>query len=78
MMAEANKSEADAVIIRGETFAFRGDPFVVPPEQAVATDSDGAIVVKDGVITECGTAAEILTAHLTLPVHHYPGRGQRR
>lgn len=71
--AGEDKSASEAFVVRGETFAFKDDPFAVPPEDAVAFDSDGAIVVRGGAIAECGPAARILEAHPTLPVHHYPG-----
>lgn len=73
MVAKVNDPKRDAFIIRGETLAFTDDPFIVPPEEAVVSDSDGAVVVEGGVIAKCGPAAEILAANPALVVHHYPG-----
>jgi guanine deaminase len=57
--------------VRGQTLAFRGDPFLVAPEDAVAFDSDGAVVVENGTIAETGPAGEILAKHPGIAVEHY-------
>ena len=65
------------LIIRGETLAFRVDPFARDPgadtSTALAHDTDGAIVVSDGRIQAIGTAGDILAAHPRLPVEHWRG-----
>ena len=64
---------ADSYILRGQVLAFDDDPFVAAPEQAVAFDADGAVVVAAGKITAVGGASEILRDHPQLRVEHYPG-----
>jgi guanine deaminase len=59
--------------IRGQTLAFKGDPFAVAPDDAIAFDSDGAVVVADGRIEVVGPAHEILTGNPGIEVAAYPG-----
>lgn len=60
-------------IIRGETIAFRDDPFVVSPGEAVAHHADGAVVVENGRISAVGPAQDVLARHAGLEVHDYAG-----
>jgi guanine deaminase len=57
---------------RGQILSFRGDPFLVGPDEAVAFESDGAIVVEDGQILDVGSADTLLAKHPGLAVDHYP------
>ncbi len=59
--------------IRGQTLAFKADPFEVAPEDAIAFDSDGAVVIADGVIEATGPAHEILAGYPGITVTAYPG-----
>jgi guanine deaminase len=59
--------------IRGQTLAFKADPFEVAPEEAVRFDSDGAVIVADGRIEEVGPAHEVLPRHPGIEVANYPG-----
>ena len=62
-----------AFAIRGETFAFRADPFAVSPETAYTYDSDGAVIIEDGRIIEVGTAAPVLARYPGIRVDNHPG-----
>jgi guanine deaminase len=59
--------------VRGQTLAFRGDPFLVGPDDAVSYDTDGAVIVEDGRIVETGPAADMLAKHPGIAVEHFPG-----
>ncbi|MEQ1613304.1 MAG: guanine deaminase, partial [Hyphomicrobiaceae bacterium] len=59
--------------LRGQTLAFRADPFQVAPQDAIAFDSDGAVVVCDGIIEATGPAHEILARYPGMEVEAYPG-----
>jgi len=62
-----------AFAIRGETFAFKADPFVVAPEEAYTYDSDGVVVIEDGTFREVGTASAVLARHPSIAVESFPG-----
>ncbi len=59
--------------IRGQTLAFRDDPFRVGPEAAVDHCEDGAVVIDGGRIVDVGAAAETLARHPGVVVDAYPG-----
>ena len=59
--------------IRGQTLAFKADPFEVAPEDAIAFDSDGGVVIADGVIEATGPAHAILARYPGITVTAYPG-----
>jgi len=59
--------------IRGQTLAFKADPFEVAPEDAIAFDSNGAVVIADGVIEATGPAHEVLARYPDITVTTYPG-----
>lgn len=65
------------LIIRGETLAFRADPFALDrgadPSTALVHDTDGAVVVANSRIEAIGTARDILAAHPRVPVEHWRG-----
>ena len=63
----------NSLALRGQTLTFRGDPFEVGPERAVAFESDGAAVIVDGVIVDTGPAGDVLARHPEVAVTHYPG-----
>ena len=46
--------------IRGAAVAWRGDPYVVPPAEALRFERDAVIAWRDGRIEAFGAAAEIL------------------
>ena len=58
-------------ILVGQTLAFRGNPFVEPPETCVSHESRGAVVVLDGRILETGSAEEMLAKHPDAQVNRY-------
>ncbi len=60
--------------IRGQTLRFKADPFEVAPEDAIAFDSDGLVVIADGHIEAVGTAHELLTRYPGIDVTAYPGQ----
>jgi guanine deaminase len=56
---------SEAVIAwRAPALSFRANPFVVPPAEALAFESDALLVVRDGRITAFGPAAAVAA---TLP-----------
>jgi len=59
-------------ILRGQVLAFKDDPFLTDPDQAVDFNADGAVVVEAGKIKRVGNASAILRDAPQLPVHHYP------
>jgi guanine deaminase len=60
-------------ILRGQTLAFRGDPFEVAPEAAVEHHSDGAVVIGGAKIVEVGPAEAVVARHPGVPTDSYPG-----
>ena len=65
---------AQRFAIRGQTLRFKADPFEVPPEDAIAFDSDGLVVIADGHIEAVGTAHELLARNPGIDVTAYPGQ----
>ncbi len=63
---------ADNFILRGQVLVFGDDPFLTTPDQAATFDSDGAVVIKAGKVTDVGNARDILQRHPQLTVEHYP------
>lgn len=50
-------------LICGQVAGFAGDPFALPPTEAVTIDSAGAVLVRDGLIAEVGPAEALRRAH---------------
>jgi guanine deaminase len=69
-MADAN---AKPLALRGQTFAFRADPFEVEPDDAVSFHSDGAVIIRNGKIIEVGDATETLARYPGIAVESYAG-----
>jgi len=57
--------------LRGQILSYEGDPFKDGPEAAVNFNSDGMLVVADGVIIEVGAPSEILPLHPGIHVDEY-------
>ncbi|MGI9422253.1 MAG: guanine deaminase [Hyphomicrobiaceae bacterium] len=64
-------TSSDSFILRGQVLAYRQDPFLVPVEEAIDYQSDGAIVVSDGVIQAVGPAADVVRQRPQLTVRHH-------
>jgi len=58
-----------AVILRGQTISFKADPFVVPPDEAVCHDSEGAVLLENGLIQKKGPAREVISQNPGVPVN---------
>ena len=58
-------------ILTGQTLAFRGNPFIEPPETCVSHESRGAVVVLDGRILETGSADAMLAKHPDAQISRY-------
>jgi guanine deaminase len=71
-MSNTHPAQA-TTILRGQTLAYRGDPFEVAPEAAVEHHSDGAVVIAGTKIAEVGPAAAVLARHPGVPIDSYPG-----
>ncbi|MEO8040186.1 MAG: guanine deaminase [Betaproteobacteria bacterium] len=48
--------------LRGAALAWRGDPFVVPPAEALHFESDAVVALRDGRIQHFGAARDVLPA----------------
>ncbi len=58
--------------IRGAAVAWRGDPFVMPPAEALRFERDAVIAWRDGRIEAFGAASEVLPGlPVGTPVTHY-------
>lgn len=59
--------------IRGCYITFKGNPFMVPPEESLSVEEDGLIVMEAGRITDCGPYAALAPKlDKAVPVMHYP------
>ncbi len=58
-------------ILRGQTLAFRDDPFKVAPDAAVDFHADGAVAIAGGKILEVGEAAAVIARHPGAEVETY-------
>jgi guanine deaminase len=65
------KEDQGRFILRGQTFAFSGNPFEVGAEDAVDYRPDGAVVVEGGRIIAVGPASEIIKHNTSAPVTNY-------
>ncbi|VAV90921.1 hypothetical protein MNBD_ALPHA05-77, partial [hydrothermal vent metagenome] len=65
------KEDQGRFILRGQTFAFSGNPFEVGAEDAVDYRQDGAVVVEGGRIIAVGPATEIIKQNSGAPVTNY-------
>jgi guanine deaminase len=60
--------------LRGTIVTCRDDPFLTDPTRALATEPDGVVICRDGVIEQVGPASEILRSLPTgTPVTHHEG-----
>jgi len=71
--AAVTVAPSPATILRGQTLAFRADPFAVGPDAAVDFHADGAVAIAGGKIVEVGPAAAVLRNHPGAHVDSYPG-----
>lgn len=60
--------------LRGETLSFKGNPVDVGVADALSHDSDGLVVIRDGLNEAVGPAATLLTKYPGIPVDHFPGQ----
>lgn len=59
--------------IRGCYITFKGNPFMVPPEESLSVEEDGLIVMEAGRITDCGPYAALAPKlDKAVPITHYP------
>jgi guanine deaminase len=59
-------------VLRGQTLAFRGDPFQVGPDAAVDFNSDGAVAIAGGKIVAVGQALDVIARHPDALLEAYP------
>ncbi len=50
-------------LLCGPTLRFTGNPMHVPWSEAVSIDTDGAVLLQDGLIAETGTAQALIKSH---------------
>ncbi len=58
-------------ILRGQTLAFRDNPFRVGPDRAVSFESDGAVAIADGRIQDVGPAHDVIARYPAAPIESY-------
>ncbi|MGB7318766.1 MAG: guanine deaminase [Planktotalea sp.] len=61
-------------ILSGDLLVFAGDPFQMAPEQAVQIQSDGALLIEDGIITDRGPRDSLVRTHPGARHHAHPGK----
>ena len=59
--------------LRGQTLSFKADPFAAGIDAALAHESDGLVVIRDGLIEAVGPAATLLPRYPGIAVEHYAG-----
>lgn len=66
-------SSSRSAALRGRFITFTGNPFLMPPEDALLVEDDGLILIENGKITQCG-AYETLRTQIPqgVSVSHYP------
>jgi guanine deaminase len=62
---------ADRYILRGQVLSYRDDPFLVEPDAAAQFESDGAVLIENGIIQRVGPAQAIIEENPQLNVEHY-------
>ncbi|SDE91550.1 guanine deaminase [Celeribacter baekdonensis] len=61
-------------LIAGQVVQFTGDPFVIPAQEAVQIQSDGAILIRDGKVVSVGGRNHMRAKHPDAVFHdHGPG-----
>ncbi|MBU0645768.1 MAG: guanine deaminase, partial [Alphaproteobacteria bacterium] len=61
-------------LIAGQVVQFTGDPFVIPAQEAVQIQSDGAILIRDGKVVSVGGRDHMRAKHPKAVFHdHGPG-----
>ncbi|AJE46243.1 guanine deaminase [Celeribacter indicus] len=50
-------------LVAGQVMTFHGDPFEIPPTEAVRVDSDAAMLLRDGRIAAIGGRAQMQADH---------------
>jgi guanine deaminase len=64
----------ELTVLRGTIVTCRDDPFLTDPARAFATEADGIVVCRNGMIERVGPAAEMLRSlPAATPVAHYEG-----
>ncbi|GAB6854714.1 guanine deaminase [Asaia astilbis] len=62
-------AELPSLVLRGTTLRFAGNPFDMPPEEALIADPDGAIIIENGRISAVGSFSTLAsTLPATLPI----------
>ena len=57
--------------LRGQTLSFAGDPFTGAPEESLRHESDGLVIIENGVIADVGPADVLLRDHPGVAVRRY-------
>src|SRR3954462_9027345 len=64
----------ELTVLRGTIVTCRDDPFLTDPARAFATEADGVVVCRDGMVESVGPAAEIMRSlPAGTPATHYEG-----
>ncbi len=58
-------------LLLGQTFEVSGDPFMMPWQEAVRINENGALLLRDGRIEEMGDASRLRATHPHAPVTDY-------
>ena len=68
----ADETLSRITILRGQTLAFRDDPFKVGPDAAVDFNSDGGVAIAGGKIVAVGQALDVIARHPDALLETYP------
>ena len=58
-------------LIAGQVVRFHGDPFDIPPEEAVRVHSDAAVLVRNGKIVSIGERTDMRAKHPDAVLHDH-------
>src|SRR5262245_66475458 len=67
-----DEPQSGTTVLRGQTLAFRGDPFKGGPHAAVDFHSDGAVAIAGGKIVAVGQAPDVMARHPDALLETYP------
>ncbi len=64
---------AESIALRGTIVTCHDDPFLTDPDKAFAVETDGLVIVRDGLVEAVGPASELLKSVPAGKVVDYSG-----